>query len=143
MATPVWTWEYDYPLDVEQEFEETELDLGPGHEIVVSRDVAHTLADGTGQVTARVGRFVFKPKVNRANYAGDQQFISILRFLQARKAANEAFYFYNAHEEPNTANWNGTSIPGRYLVVFKGKIPYSVLYKRTARFSLTFYEFFA
>ena len=137
------TWEYDYPLDVEQEFEEVEIDLGPGHEIEVSRDVAHTLADGTGQVVARVGRFVFKPKMNRANYAGDQQFIAILRFLQARKALNEAFYFYNSHEEPNPANWNGVSTTGQYLVVFKGSIPYSVLYKRTARFQLTFHEVFA
>lgn len=139
----VWTWGYDYPFPIEIEYEEVEIPMGPGHEVIVSRDLAHSLADGRGTVSSRGGRFIFHPRFSRKNFDGDGQFKAMLAFLQDKKDNNEDFYFYNAQENHDQSTWNGTTTTGRYLVIFKGNIPWELVYLKKTTWSLTFYEVFS
>lgn len=145
MAVAVWTWEYDYPEEIERVFDEVTIPMAPGEEILVSRDIAHTHATGYGTSASYTGQNVFRISVNRANYDGDEEFRSILAFLQARKDDQAAFYFYNILENAVPSTWTGdtssgpatdpagnscTNTTGRYLVRVFGNLKWTLSQKK-------------
>ncbi len=159
MPVPVWTWEYDFPLPGEREYEEVEIPGSPGYERGVIRGPANSRADGTGSVSSYRGRNVFQITVKDVLPFGAMDYFSeILDFLQARKdAGNEAFYWYNALENDCMATWTGdtassgtngagvavTNETGRYKVRFYGKLPWNHNQPRVADIGvLAFHEVF-
>lgn len=117
MSIPVWIWTSEYPVTVRHEIRENILDDGSDTPKTVQHEVPFTGYDGTGQSrTDRKGRLIFSFPATRRNYAGDEQFKTIFRFLVARKeAGNESFYFYNPAEYL-TPDPTGVVTTGRYLV---------------------------
>lgn len=145
MAIAVFSWEYEYPEEIERIYDETTIPLAPGEEIVVSRDIAQTRATGYGTSGSYTGQNVFRISINRANYDGDHAFKNILTFLQARKDDQAAFYFYNVLENCVTSTWTGdtasgpatdpagnscTNTTGRYLVRIFGNLKWSLHSKK-------------
>ena len=73
-------------------------------------------ADGTGSVTLYKGQNVFNVSVQRKQYDGSGDFITILDFLQARIDTNdEAFFFYHP-DELFPPDGTGVNTTGRYKV---------------------------
>lgn len=122
MSIPVWIWPVEYPVKLRLVLTENVHDLGGGDFKTIQHETPFTGYDGTGQSVSRKGRFVFPVRVTRKNYAGDEKFKDIMRFLQARKyAKNESFYFYNPAEYL-TPDPTGVVTTGRYLVKFLGNL---------------------
>jgi len=123
MSIPVWTWTVEYPVKIDVNVNETQIDLGGGIVKTVQHEVPFTNYDGTGQSSdERKETFTFTVRVTRRNYSGDEQFKEIFRFLMARKrAGNESFYFYNPSEKL-TPDETGVDTTGRYLVKHLGSI---------------------
>jgi hypothetical protein len=160
MAVAIWIWEPDYAVGYEREFDETILPMGPGHDIVVSRDIAHTRASGIGTVASYRGCNVFSLEFGRKNYDGpteaSREYRAMLTFLQARKDTGTPFYFYNVLENSVPATWTGdteasgtdlagnavTNLTGRYLVRHFGPIPWSLVSRKFTSFTLEFHETF-
>lgn len=157
MAVTIWTWEPDYPIDIEREYDETVIPLGPGHEVIVSRDVAHTRATGYGSSAAYTGRNIFRCRFGRLNYNGTTEFKPVLTFIQARKADGAAFYFYNVLENCVPATWTGdasssgtdpagnavTNATGRYLVRIYGNVNWQLAQKKLVALEVEFREVWA
>jgi len=157
MAVPVFTWEYDYGEKVTRRFDEVVIELAPGYQKVVSRDIAQSRADGTGSVSSYGGYNIFSVRIGKANYDGDNKFKSILDFLQARKDDGQAFYFYNLIENKVPSTWTGdtasgptadpagnscTNATGRYLVRIYGEISWVLEQKALIGIDVTFEEAF-
>ena len=112
MAVAVFTWEYDYGEKVTRSYDEVVIELGPGYQKVISRDIAATRADGTGSSSSYTGLNIFSVRINKANYDGDHKFKSVLGFLQARKDDLQPFYFYNLIENKVPSTWTGDTASG-------------------------------
>jgi len=122
MSVPVWIWSGNYPGGGEIVYQENQIHLGGGITKTVTHEIPFTNYDLTGQSRSRKGTARFKIKLNTRDYAGGAEFIAILRFLQARKEANnEAFYYYNPAENLS-GDATGVSLVGRYKVKFLGNI---------------------
>jgi len=120
MATPVWTFNVNYVLKRTRRVDRVRVDLGVGYTKTVIKTLAGTVsrADGTGSVTLYKGQNIFTINVNRKQYDGAGDFITILDFLQARVDANdEAFFFYHP-DELFPPDGTGVNTTGRYKVQF-------------------------
>jgi len=134
MGALVWTYTSDYPLEISIEEDEQVFTPEAGYDVFLSRTTEHYGEDGTGNETSWAGRFVIKLRLARKDYAA-------VRWLKARKDADEAFFFYLPHVTP-TPDPTGNTVAGRILVKVFGPIESTLTHLNQFAFQATLKQVF-
>lgn len=156
MSVEIFDYNYHLPIRMRPQIERILISKGHGYEEFVTRGVSHSGADGVGGQTARKIRWVFEIEIRAQDYE-DGAYQDLVDFLLDHWESGEAFYFYNALENPrDSETWTGatsssgtdragnaiTNATGRYLVrILEDQLSWDVVSSRSD-FVLTFHQVF-